>query len=209
MPLSSFYNYPFDVPQFAELVNSLNASDDGFSSEIPLSTAFPFFGVNQTAAYVSQSRYDTRIREHNDMHIGEALNLLLVLLFQVNNNGVVSFGSSFPTFRTAPFPFIGTPTLAPYWGDVDTRGTGTVWYQQTDNSTLLSMARDDVLAVYPTFTFFNPTNLLIATWDHVGYYNNGTDRVSFTRPNCILICDSSYSLTFLLCICRQTHFNVS
>ena len=46
MPLSSFY--PFG--NFA-----LDASDDGHSSEIPLSTIFPFFGVNQTAVYVSKS----------------------------------------------------------------------------------------------------------------------------------------------------------
>ena len=46
VPLSSFY--PFG--NFA-----LDASDDGHSSEIPLSTIFPFFGVNQTAVYVSKS----------------------------------------------------------------------------------------------------------------------------------------------------------
>lgn len=94
---------------------------------------------------------------------------------------MVSFGAPFSTYITEPFPFPGAPTLSPFWGDVDTRGTGQVWYQQTANSTLLSMARDDVLAIYPTFTFFNPINLLIATWDHVGYFSMGTDLVSFTN----------------------------
>ena len=67
--------------------------------------------------------------------------------------------------------------LSPYWGDVDTTGTGDVRYWQTDDPALLTIARNDVLSVYPTFTLFTPTNL-IATWDAVGYYQAGTDLVS-------------------------------
>ena len=97
----------------------------------------------------------------------------------MNNNGVVSFNATVSAYDATAFPITGSPMLTPYWGDVDTRGTGEVRYRQTNDSVLLSMARDDVLMVYSTFTFFNPTSLFIATWDHVGYFENGTDLVSY------------------------------
>lgn len=78
-----------------------------------------------------------------------------------------------------PFPsMLGIPMLTPYWGDVDTRGIGVVWYQQTNDSDLLTMARNDILDVYPAFDFFTPTSLLIATWDEVGYFLEQVDLVS-------------------------------
>ena len=84
-------------------------------------------------------------------------------------------------FDSQPFPLDSPdPLLSPYWGDVDTRGTGDVRYRQTNDTALLTIAQNDVLSVYPTFTLFTPTNLLIATWDAVGYYAQGTDLVSCT-----------------------------
>lgn len=46
------------------------------------------------------------------------------------------------------------PMIAPYWGDVDTRGTGTV------------AVRTDI------------PNQVIVTWDKVGYYNQKTDKTA-------------------------------
>ena len=81
-------------------------------------------------------------------------------------------------FVPQPFPISDSLLLSPYWGDVDTTGTGDVRYRQTNDPALLTIARNDVLSVYPTFTLFTPTNLLIATWDAVGYFQAGTDLVS-------------------------------
>lgn len=107
------------------------------------------------------------------------MSVLWFLLLKVNNNGVVSFNAAVSAFDAEPFPLNGSsPMLTPYWGDVDTTGTGMVWYLQTNNSELLTMARNDVLAVYTEFDFFNPTTLLIATWDHVGYFDQGVNLVS-------------------------------
>lgn len=90
----------------------------------------------------------------------------------------MSFELPVTAFDADPFPSMSEiPMLTPYWGDVDTSGTGEVWYQQTNDSDLLIMARSDVLTGYPAFDFFTPTSLLIATWDHVGYYENGIDLV--------------------------------
>ncbi len=71
----------------------------------------------------------------------------------INNNGNVSFGSPFTTFSSNPFPTSGFTMVAPFWGDVDTRGTGTVKYKIT-----------------PTAMFIN--------WEAVGYFPSATDKVN-------------------------------
>ena len=86
----------------------------------------------------------------------------------------MSFVDPVERYAADPFPLSPTAMLAPFWGDVDTRGEGAgqIFYRQTNDTALLSQARTDVLSVYPAFTSFSPTNLLIATWDHVGHYDS-------------------------------------
>ena len=99
----------------------------------------------------------------------------------MNNNGHISFNVAVGTFIPVPFPASGTHRvlIAPYWADADTRGTGagTVWYRQTGNAALLNRARDDIRAAFTALDFFTPSHLFIATWDHVGYYSQHTDKV--------------------------------
>jgi gliding motility-associated-like protein len=71
----------------------------------------------------------------------------------INNNGNISFVSSYGTFTAAGFPDPGYIMVAPFWGDVDTRGTGTVKYKIT-----------------PTALYVN--------WEAVGYYSSMTDKVN-------------------------------
>jgi len=71
----------------------------------------------------------------------------------INNNGNVSFGTSFSTFSALGFPSSSFQMVAPFWGDVDTRGTGTVQYKIT-----------------PTAMYVN--------WQAVGYFNIMTDKVN-------------------------------
>ena len=92
---------------------------------------------------------------------------------------MVSFSSSVSSYNSQAFPINDSALITPYWGDVDTRGTGDVLYRQTSDSSLLENARSDVLSVYTEFTSFTPTSLLIATWDHVGYFDSQTDLVSY------------------------------
>jgi hypothetical protein len=41
----------------------------------------------------------------------------------VNNNGNITFAQgAVPTFTPDPFPIATQPMIAPWWGDVDTRG---------------------------------------------------------------------------------------
>ena len=105
-------------------------------------------------------------------------NLYRYSSLQVNNNGDISFTGPISTFTPQAFPLSGNLQLiAPYWADVDTRGTGSVWYRQTTDTQLLARARDEIRAAFINQASFNPTSLFIATWDHVGYYNRRTDKV--------------------------------
>ncbi len=103
-----------------------------------------------------------------------------VYIMQVNNNGDLSFTNGVPQFTPNPFPLTGTLQLiAPFWADVDTRGTGTVWYRQTTESQLLARARSEIEAAFVSQGSFSPAFLFIATWDHVGYYNRHAEKVGW------------------------------
>lgn len=71
----------------------------------------------------------------------------------INNNGNVSFNGGYSTYTPFGFPITDYPILAPFFADVDTRGTGSVWYKLEPNR-------------------------MIVIWDHVGYYNSQTDKVN-------------------------------
>ena len=75
-------------------------------------------------------------------------------------------------------PF-GTPLIAVLWADVDTRprNGGYVWYRTTNSLDLLQRARQDIRRAYGFANESEIDYLLIATWDHVGYYSRLTDKV--------------------------------
>jgi len=75
----------------------------------------------------------------------------------INNNGNISFVTPYSTFTSNQFPDATFNMIAPFWADVDTRGTdglgldgGNVWYKMTPSA-------------------------LIVVWDSVGYFNLHTD----------------------------------
>ena len=79
-------------------------------------------------------------------------------------------------YRPVDFPN-SNPRMAVFWADVDTRpgNGGFVWYRTSTNSTLLQQALRDIQRAYPSAGDLD--YLLIATWDHVGYFSFGTDLV--------------------------------
>lgn len=71
----------------------------------------------------------------------------------INNNGNVTFDNPLPTFSAVGFPDPTYVMVAPFWGDVDTRGIGEVWYKIT-----------------PTAMYVN--------WENCGYYNSYVDKTN-------------------------------
>jgi hypothetical protein len=100
----------------------------------------------------------------------------------INNNGNLSFDRSLSSFSSTGFPVRGTPIIAPFWTDVDTRDThdGHVWMKQFGNT-------------------------LAVTWDKVGYFGQAQDddkRNTFQ----VLISDgldSSMGLGNNMCFCYE------
>lgn len=73
----------------------------------------------------------------------------------INNNGNISFGSAYSTFSSNSFPDPSFVMIAPFWGDVDTRGaaSGLVYFKKTATS-------------------------MIVKWSNVGYYSSYTDKLN-------------------------------
>ena len=104
--------------------------------------------------------------------------LYFVSTLQVNTNGVISFTNSISQYTPDSFPLNNTQELiAPYWADVDTRGTGIIWYRDTTDPDLLERADSEIRQAFPTLLRYSSEFLFIATWDHVGYYNAARDKV--------------------------------
>ncbi|MFT5384476.1 MAG: hypothetical protein ACI81W_001877, partial [Saprospiraceae bacterium] len=72
----------------------------------------------------------------------------------INTNGNISFGSAVAQYSPDGFPF-GTPMVAPFWADVDTRNTacGQAWYE-----------------IFP--------NYMIVSWEEVGWYNQQCNPIN-------------------------------
>ena len=109
--------------------NNLAANDDGSSAAIDLTSAFPG-GVSFFGGPYTQ--------------------------FWVNNNGNITFNDALYDFTPASFPIASQPMIAPYWGDVDTRGGGA----PNNNG---------------VFWALEPGRLEVA-WHNVGYYSSHDDK---------------------------------
>lgn len=83
----------------------------------------------------------------------------------INNNGNITFDRGYSSYTPWGFPIDRSPMVAPFFADVDTRGTGTVWYR------------------------IQPNNMVVI-WDHVGYYNSQLDKVNTFE---LVISDGNYS----------------
>ncbi|MEI8259210.1 MAG: nidogen-like domain-containing protein, partial [Deltaproteobacteria bacterium] len=77
--------------------NVMTPNDDGSSAVIDL-TAYNLSGLCFFGA------------THNSLYI--------------NNNGNVTFNAPVGTYTPSAFPIAAQPMIAPWWADVDTRGTG-------------------------------------------------------------------------------------
>ena len=67
--------------------------------------------------------------------------------------------------------------IAPYWADVDTSGTGQIFYRQSTDPHLIARATSEIQAAFPASENVTIESLVIVTWDKVGYYDSNTDKV--------------------------------
>ena len=81
--------------------------------------------------------------------------------------------------------------VAPYWADVDIRGTGEIFYRQSTDPSLLARASLEITNALSINHTIEIKHLLIATWNAVGYYYSNTDKVGY-EYNYIMYCIHSY-----------------
>ena len=96
----------------------------------------------------------------------------------MSTNGAISFTRPISRYTPDQFPLNDNKEIiAPFWADVDTRGTGGISYRKTADPELLRRADEDIKIAFPRSAAFSSTYLFIATWNRVGYYNSRTDKV--------------------------------
>ncbi|XP_076380704.1 nidogen isoform X1 [Megalopta genalis] len=95
----------------------------------------------------------------------------------VNGNGVLSFARAMQRFFNIPFP-LDDPVIAPLYTHVDTRGSGRVYYGETDSPEVLARAGGMVRHAFKDAADFVPTHVFLATWLDVGYFNEKSDKVN-------------------------------
>jgi hypothetical protein len=131
--------------------NHLGRTDDGSSGYIDLRQIFPL-GLNFYG------------RSYDGLYL--------------NNNGSVTFGSTFSSFTPTGISG-GLPIITPYLADVDTRGVAAaITPGGTSKGTNLTWF--DLDASTRTFT---------ATWDDVGYFNRKVDKLNAVQLRLIAVQD--------------------
>ena len=120
------------------------------------------------------------------MHAYINYNLLRIYVFlQVNTDGALSFTTK-SQHTNQEFPVEGGKMIAPFWADVDTTKIGNVTYRVTTNPELLRRANRDIARTFLDKTF-SSSYLLIATWDHVGYYDAQFEKVKHMHDNVLIV----------------------
>ena len=96
-------------------------------------------------------------------------------------DGYITLGgyypSDFPAFVPRILKTTEVPIVAPYFADTDPSKSGKIYFRTTSDSSLLERATQDVAYVFSEDSF-TPEQLVIATWEDVGYYHKHDDRVS-------------------------------
>ena len=85
--------------------------------------------------------------------------------------------TSYNPFSPQSLPISRFQFIAPFWGDVDLRGTGRIYYRQTNNPFLLARANNEIQAAFPSSQHMSVTNLFIATWDAVEHISRSANGV--------------------------------
>lgn len=133
----------------------------------------------------------------------------------VNNNGVLSFGSSFSSTGTSTsqtFPITDGTLIAPFWSDVDTRhanagvsipssipgvpGDYVYCRVDSDSSSSSNAAIQNIIRTRTTATTYTPARSVIATWYKVGRFGLSFDSLNTFQA--VLTTDGSRSFSVFL-----------
>ncbi|XP_073684046.1 uncharacterized protein [Garra rufa] len=115
-------------------------------------------------------------------------------MFQVNNNGHLTFNQDSSAYTPYSFPSNGSQDIiAGLWTDLDNRVKGVVSYQQYTNGSVLTNVTQDINTYFPNLNF-NASWVFVATWNKVAYFNLTNTETSF---QVLLISGSNYSFILM------------
>ena len=110
--------------------------------------------------------------------------------FYISSNGVISFNGGVTQYTPVAFPITNVPSICPYWGDMDFRSGGTVWYRivtpgdPVENTKVRNVFAESIIA----------TLNVVVTWDNVGYFSRKTDKLNTVQ--CEIISDGFKTYVF-------------
>ena len=127
----------------------------------------------------------------------------VIFILKVSSNGLISFGHQYSHHDSTLFPNEDDPSAfvaAPYWGDIDNRDLGEIWYEThisgwsaTADSMLEKVS--NLVRSEQNISSFQGTWMVVATWKgSVPYDGTGSEVCSYkiaSFNNCYLS-DSSY-----------------
>lgn len=72
------------------------------------------------------------------------------------------------------------PVIAAFYADIDTRGVGQVYWRASQQAEDVDRAAN-LVGQYYSKANFQPREVVVVTWDQVGYFDMKTDKVSRAR----------------------------
>ncbi len=138
---------------------------------VTFSTPFTYFGRKYNSTYVRIQFYCQSNMNANVVIRQFTVYWLILnqfLLFQVNNNGLITFNQPLPEAHPPyPFPTYGNEDyIAPLWSELDDVGIGIYWYQQYTSGSVLTRATRDINQYFPG-RGFSASWVFVVTWDYV------------------------------------------
>ncbi len=90
---------------------------------------------------------------------------------QISTNGLISFGSSFSSFRASGLPSTTAPIIAPLWADYDFRDSGAIYYRISQDMNILSYVASLLSTMNPGLVTFQPRLCIIVTWSSASLFS--------------------------------------
>ena len=128
--------------------------------------------------------------------------VLFSIYFQVNNNGDITFENPLRQYTSNRFPINGShKIIAPFWTDINTLNGGSLWYRTTKDKTVLQQGSNETRTLFPEFTDFSASWMMIVTWkDVAAHYCSHPSRPSCLRVQFLCLVEfTTFYITVQIC----------
>lgn len=100
----------------------------------------------------------------------------------VNTNGLISFERGVSQYTPSEFPLLDIIGVSPFWGDIDTRRGGDVFYREILDTNSLNSIAYEIRRSFSSFYSFKPTWAYCVTWYQVANFASGNVNYNQSSP---------------------------